>query len=82
MTCTVLARRGRLHDYRLCGEIERYAEHVGVLHVEQAFVVQVVGLATQGAANHLLAEELRPEGPDAEDVGHGVGVPTLGKHRN
>ena len=67
---------------RLGGEVERDAEDVGVLDVEQAVLVQVVGLAAERAADDLLAEELRAEGADAEDVGDGVGVPALGEHRD
>ncbi len=77
-----LARRLRRRDDRLGREVERNAEDVGVLDVEQALLVQVVGLAAQRAADDLLAEELRAEGADAEDVGDGVGVPALGEHRD
>ena len=45
-------------------------------------LVEVVGLAAQRAADHLLAEELRAEGAHAEHVGDGVGVPALGEHRD
>ncbi len=45
-------------------------------------LVQVVGLAAQRATDDLLAEELRAEGADAEDVGDGVGVPAFGQHRD
>ena len=75
-----LARRLRRGDDRLGGEVEGDAEDVGVLDVEEALLVQVVGLAAQGAADHLLAEELGAEGADAENVGDGVGVPALGEH--
>ena len=77
-----LARRLRRRDDRLGGEVERNAEDVGVLDVEQALLVQVVGLAAQRAADDLLAEELRAEGADAEDVGDGVRVPAFGEHRD
>ena len=77
-----LARRLRRRDDRLGGEVERDAEDVGVLDVEQALLVQVVGLPAQRAADHLLAEELRAEGAHAEDVRDGVGVPALGQHRD
>ena len=50
--------------------------------LKRLFLVQVVGLAAQGAADDLLAQKLRAEGADAEDVGDGVGVPALGEHRN
>ena len=75
-----LPRRLRRRDDRLGGEVERHAEDVGVLGVEQAVFVQVVRLATERAADHLLAEKLRAEGADAEDVGDGVGVPAFGEH--
>ena len=77
-----LARRLGRGDDRLGGEVERDAEDVGVLDVEEAFFVQVVGLAAQRAADDLLAQELGAEGADAEDVGDGVGVPALGEHRD
>ena len=77
-----LARRLRRGDDRLGGEVERNAEHVGVFDVEQALLVQVVGLAAQRAADHLLAQELGAEGADAEHVGDGVGVPAFGEHRD
>ena len=77
-----LARRLRRSDDRLGGEVERNAEDVGIFDVEQPFFVQVVGLAAQGAADDLLAQQLRAEGADAEDVGDGVGVPAFGEHRN
>ena len=75
-----LARRLRRRDDRLGREVEGNAEDVGVLDVEQAFFVQVVGLAAQRAADDLLAQKLGAEGADAEDVGDGVGVPALGEH--
>ena len=34
------------------------------------------------AADDLLAEELRPEGADPEDMSDGVGIPSLGQHRD
>ena len=68
--------------HRLGGEVERDAEHVRILDVEQVLVVQVVGLAAQGAAHHLLAEQLGAEGAHAEDVRNGARVPALGKHRH
>ena len=65
---------------RLGGEVERDAHDVGVFDVEQAVRVQVVGLPAQAAADHLLAQQLGAEGAHAEDVGDGVGVPSLGQH--
>ena len=51
-----LTRRLGLGDHRLGGEVKRDTQHVGVFDVEKAFLVQVVGLAAQGAANHLFAQ--------------------------
>ena len=65
------------------GEIERNAHDVGIFDVEQAGLrVEVVGLAAQAAADHLLAQKLGAEGANAEDVGHGIGVPAFGQHRH
>ena len=72
-----LARRLRRRDDRLGGEVEGNAEDVGIFDIEQALLVQLVGLAAQRAADDLLAEKLGAEGADAEDVGDGVGVPAL-----
>ena len=68
--------------HRLGGEVERDAEHVGILDVEQILFIQIVGLAAQGAADDLLAQKLRAEGAHAEDVGDGARVPALGEHRH
>ena len=56
-----LTRLRLFGHHRLGGEVERYAEHVGVFDVEHAVFVQIVGLPAQGAANYLLAQELRAE---------------------
>ena len=66
---------------RRAGEVERDAHDVGVLDVEQAILVELIRLAAQAAADDLLAQQLRAECADAEDVGDGVGVPALGQHR-
>ena len=72
----------RLRHHRLGGEVEGDAHDVGIFDVEQAVLVQLIGLAAQAAADHLLAQELGAEGADAEDVGDGVGVPAFGQHRH
>ena len=77
-----LARRLRRGDHRLRRKVEGDAENVGILHVEAAVVVQVIGLPAQGAANHLLAQQLGAEGANAENVRDGVGIPALGQHGN
>ena len=78
-----LAGRLRLHDDGLAGEVERDAEHVGVLDVEEPGpVVEVVRLAPERASDDLLAQKLRAERPYAEHVGHGAGVPALAEHRD
>ena len=77
-----LARRLRRRNDRLRREVEGNAEDVGIFHIEKPFFVQIVGLATQRAANDLLAQELRAEGANAENMGDGVGIPALGEHRD
>ena len=77
-----LSRRLRRGDDRLGGEVERDAEDVGVLDVEQIVFVELVRLAPQRAADHLFAEQLRAERADAEDVRDVVGVPSFGEHRD
>ena len=81
-----LARRlGRRND-RLRREVEGNAENIGVFHVEEPFIgsflVQIVRLATQRAPDHLLAKQLRPEGANAENMRHGISVPSLREHRD
>ena len=44
------------------------------------FFVQVVGLATQGATNDLLAEKLGAEGPDAQHMRDRLRIPAFGEH--
>jgi hypothetical protein len=82
MDANRLARPRGLHDHRLRGEVERHAQDVRVLDVEQAVLVQLVGLPPQGAPDHLLAEELGAERTHAQDVGDRVRVPALGQHRH
>ena len=73
-------RLGR-SNHRLRSEIERDAEDIGVLDVEEtALLVQVVRLAAERSADDLLAEKLRPEGADAEDVSDGASVPAFAQH--
>jgi SAM (Sterile alpha motif) domain-containing protein len=70
-----LLRRGR--------EIERDTHDVGIFDVEQSGLwVEIIGPAAQAAADHLLAQQLGAEGSDTEDVGHRVGVPAFGQHRD
>ena len=61
-------------------EVERHPQDVGVFDVEQALLIEVVGLAAQGAANHLLAQQLGAEGAHAQHMGDGAGVPAFGEH--
>ena len=63
-------------------KLNGHAVDLGVLGLEHAVLVGLVADAAQTAADDLLAEELRAEGADAEDVGDGVGVPALGEHRD
>ena len=57
---------GRHHWFG--GEVERYPQDVGVFDVEQALFIEVVGLAAQGSANHLLAQQLGAEGTHAQHM--------------
>ena len=57
-------------------------DDVGVLDIEQTLVIHIVALTTQRAANHLLAQQLRPEGANADDMRHRVRVPALRQHRD
>ena len=77
-----LARRLRRRDHGAGREVERDAEHVGVLDVEHVVFVQVVGLPAQRPADDLLAQELGAEGAHPEHVGDGAGIPALGQHRD
>lgn len=71
-----LRRRNDRHG----GKAEGNAKHIGILNIEEPLLIQIVRLATtQGAANHLLAEELRAEGTNAEHVGNGIGIPPFGQ---
>src|SRR5581483_12328326 len=72
-------RLGRGDDGLGC-EIEGDAKDVGVFDGEEAVLVEVVGLAAEAAADDLFAEQLSAEGPDAQDVCDGVGVPALREH--
>jgi len=51
-----LARRLRRRDHRFGGEVKWDAQDIRVFDVEQALVVQVVGLPAQRTADNLLAE--------------------------
>ena len=77
-----LARLGRRRDDGLRREVEGDAENVGIFDVEQAVFIQIVGLAAQAAADDLLAQKLRAEGADAENVRDGVRVPAFRQHRD
>ena len=50
--------------------------------MNKPFFVQVVGLAAQRAPDDLLAQKLRAEGANAENMGDGVGIPAFGEHRD
>jgi hypothetical protein len=60
-----LPRRRWRHDDGFCREVERHAEDVGVLRVEESFVVQLVDLPAKRTSDHLLTQELRPESANA-----------------
>ena len=75
-----LAGRLRGRDHRLGGEIEGNAQHIGIFHIEQVFLIEIVGLAAQCPADDLLAQKLGAEGAHAQHMGDGVGIPALGEH--
>jgi hypothetical protein len=60
-----LAWRVGRSDNGFCREIEGNAENVRILGIEEIFLVEVVRLAAQSAADDLLAEKLCAEGADA-----------------
>jgi hypothetical protein len=74
-----LARRLRRCNDRLRREVEGNAEDVGVFHIEKPFFVLFVRHATQRPSNDLLTQELGAEGPNAENMGDGIGIPSLGE---
>ena len=75
-------RRGWSRRSDLEGDqLEGNAEYLGGLFGEHlALFVQRVALAAQRAADNLLAQKLRSERPQSDDVRHRIGVPTFGKH--
>ena len=64
-----LPRLSRPDDHRPGGEVEGYAQHVGVLDVELVVLVQVIGLAPERPPHNLLAQQLRAKGADARARG-------------
>ena len=64
-----LARWQDRRDDRTGGEVEGDAEDVGVLDVEEVFLIEVVGLPAQRPADDLLAEELGAEGAGRPECG-------------
>ena len=83
-----------LHVQRQPGAVDLIdADHVGPRDLERPLLRQRLDprprLGRRGRrtlrrlvrpSHHLLAEELAGEGPQAHDVGHGLGVPALGEH--
>ena len=55
-------------------------EDLGHLLAEQSVLVHLVTRPTQSSAHDLLAEQLRHERPQADDVGDRAAIPALGKH--
>ena len=74
--------RGRGVGFLLVGEEgEGDAEDIHILRGEAAGLrVEVVGGAAEAPADDLFAEQLRSEGAQTHDVGHGLRVPALGEH--
>ena len=62
-------------------EFERHADDVRVLGWELACLwVEEILAPAQRAARYLLAQQLRTECTNTDDVGHGVGVPAFREH--
>ena len=73
-----LALLDREADERDAEGVDRFLASLRPL-VER-LVQHVVVRATQSAADDLLGEKRRAEGPQPEDVGHALHVPALGEH--
>ena len=75
LKCVALGRDGphldrrlhalRLGRHRLRSEVEGNTKNVRILDVEQPLLVQFIRLPAQRAADHLLAQQLRPESANA-----------------
>ena len=62
-------------------ELERHAEHIDVLGLEESgFLVDVVGSSAEAAPDDLLAEELAGERAQPHNVRDGARVPALAEH--
>jgi hypothetical protein len=61
-------------------EVERDSHDVGIFGIEQPFGIQIIGIAAEAAPDDLLAQKLRTESPNAENMGDGVGVSAFGQH--
>ena len=75
-------RRIDRHRNTLRREVERDAEDVRVFGREPSVLAKLVGGAAKRAAHNLLADKLRAEGAESEDVRHVVRVPPFGQHRD
>src|SRR5207244_12311100 len=64
---------------RAAHERQGRAEDLGGFRIEAAVVVERVAHAPQAAADDLLAQKLRAEGADAENMRYRVGVPAFGE---
>src|SRR5438132_13029989 len=77
---------GRLHRRALFvrlewDDLEWHAEHLGHFFFKKAScLMDFIARPPQTAAHDLLAEQLRQERPQADDMSHRVAVPTFGEH--
>ena len=56
-------------------------QHVGIFDREEARNgISLIADAAEATPHHLLAKELRAEGPNAEHMGYGVSIPAFGEH--
>src|SRR5262245_3239581 len=76
------ARRLRRRDNGSGRKVEWHAEDIGVFGVEKPFLVKIVGLTPQSAADDLLAKKLGAKRADAKNMSNVIGVPAFGEHRD
>src|ERR1700748_719388 len=60
--------------------LERYAKHLGDLFRELTIIGYIIARAPQTPTDHLLAQQLRHEGPQTDDMRDRVAVPSFGQH--
>src|ERR1017187_9856755 len=62
--------------------LEGHAKYLCYFLRHQTVWPRLVASAAESATHHLLAEQLRHEGPQANDVCHRAAIPAFGQHSN